>query len=389
MARDQAMTCHIEESEQTMYNLDLLDRIGKTDTKLRSYEKYEGLSDPVWKRIKVKDTSVPAYQPYNNMKVLYERQTGLKVQLSAPEGPTDERKFGPSEKHRLLTEVFTNSGTTIEVASGTQVSVPVVVQLGLNEDNPLLLDRHLITVGRDASLTVVFDYSGSLGYSSSLLEIKAEANAQVHVVKIQNMEGDSTHIHGAFSDIGRDGHVKYNSIDLGGALTVTDYSTYMNEENGSATVESIYLGEGKNKLDLGYNIYHKGPRTTSDVTVKGALMDESRKVFRGNLFFAKGAKKAQGGEEEYVILLDERVKADAIPALLCDEDDVQGEHAASAGQVDDGKLFYLMSRGLTEKEAKQLIIMASFAPVIEQLPIDGLKDRILETVGEKLTQDLA
>jgi len=381
------MECHLEESEWTMYNLDLLDRIGKTDTKLRSYKKYEGLADPVWKRIKVKHTSVPSYQPYNNMKVLYERQTGLKVQLSAPEGPTDERKFGPSEKHRLLTETFTNSGTTIEVASGTQVSVPVVVQLGLNEGNPLLLDRHLISVGRDASLTVVFDYSGNLGYSSSLLEIKAEANAQVHVVKIQNMDDDSTHIHGALADIGRDGHVKYNSIDLGGALTVTDYSAYLTVENGSATVDSIYLGEGKNKLDLGYNIYHKGPRTTSDVTVKGALMDESRKVFRGNLFFAKGAKKARGGEEEFVILLDEGVKADAIPALLCDEDDVQGEHAASAGQVDAGKLFYLMTRGLTEKEAKQLIIMASFAPVIEQLPIDGLKERIHETVGQKLTQD--
>ncbi len=274
--------------------------------------------------------------------------------------------------------------------TGVVVEAPIVLQLEMNKENPLLLDRHTIIAGEGSTVTLVLDYSddGSAVYHNGLLNIIAEQNAHIHVVKIQNLSDDSTHIYGGLSLLGRDANVRFNSIDLGAKLTVTDYSTYLHEENSQSVVNSIYLGEGKSKLDLGYNIYHKGRRTESDITVKGALLDETRKVFRGNLYFAKGAVKAKGAEQEYVILLNEKVRADSIPALLCDEDDVQGEHAASAGQVDADKLFYLMSRGLTEKEAKQLIIMASFATVIEQLPIEGLKERIHKTVGEKLTQDM-
>lgn len=386
-----------------MYDKPLLNHIVKegrldvpsTSSRQAAYEVFEKLDYPVWKRLREKDTSVPDYHPYNNQKILFHQQQGVNItpnptQTEAIADLVSKNHYGPSDKHRTLTETFTNAGTLIQIEEQVVVEEPIILQLAMNKENPLLLDRHTVKVGESASVTIVLDYSddGSEVYHSGLLNIIAEKNAKVHVVKIQNLSQESTHIYGGLSLLERDAHVRFNSIDLGAKLTVTDYSTYLHEENANSVVDSIYLGEGQSKLDLGYNIYHNGRRTESDITVKGALLDATRKVFRGNLYFAKGAVKSQGAEQEYVILLDERVKADSIPALLCDEDDVQGEHAASAGQVDSNKLFYLMSRGLTEKEAKQLIIMASFAPVIEQLPIEGLKERIHKTVGEKLTQDL-
>lgn len=386
-----------------MYNRALLNRLineNKIDGKSQlaydhMFEEFEQADFPIWKRLKVKDTTVPDYRPYNNLKVLYQKEEGLKI-IPRPHQPEEfvgvfsAKAYGPSEKHRLLTEVFANTGSFIEVSDGVVIHEPVILQMAMNEENPLLLDRHTVQVGNNASVTVVMDYSdnGSAVYQNSLVNIIAGSGAHVHVVKIQNLGADSVHIFGAVSILGHDAEVKFNSIDLGGAVTATDYSTYLDGENARGFVDSIYLGDGKAKLDLGYNIYHNGRRTQSDIKVKGALLDEARKVFRGNLYFAKGAKRAQGAEQEFVILLDKRVRADSIPALLCDEDDVQGEHAASAGQVDANKLFYLMSRGLTKKEAKQLIVMASFATVIEQLPIEGLKERIHTIVGEKLTQDL-
>ena len=371
-----------------------LDQLSVANRKA-SFETFEQLDYPVWRRLREKDTTVPKYQSYNNQKIIYHKQEGVVITPTPnqPETITQlvaENHYGPSDKHRTLTESFTNAGSFIEIKAGVVVEAPIVLQLEMNKDNPLLLDRHTIKVGKGSDVTLVLDYSDddSAVYHNGLLNIIAEQNAHIHVVKIQNLSDDSTHIYGGLSLLGRDANVRFNSIDLGAKLTVTDYSTYLHGENSRSVVNSIYLGEGKSKLDLGYNIYHKGRRTESDITVKGALLDETRKVFRGNLYFAKGAVKAKGAEQEYVILLNEKVRADSIPALLCDEDDVQGEHAASAGQVDADKLFYLMSRGLTEKEAKQLIIMASFATVIEQLPIEGLKERIHKTVGEKLTQDM-
>lgn len=386
-----------------MYDKTLLHQLMKEnnidETRQASYVEslklYQAKAFPVWKRLKVKDTSVPDYRAYNNQKLMYHQQDGLRVTPSASQSSDlnqlfGNKAYGPSVKHRQLTELFANTGSHIEVDQGVVVDEPVILQMTMNADNPLLLDRHTISVGDEASLTVVIDYKddGSPVYQNSLLNVVAGRNAKVHIVKIQNLSAYSTHIFGGLSVLARGAEVKFNSVDLGAAITATDYSSYLEDENASTEVDSIYLGDGQAKLDIGYNIYHKGRRTNSDIQVKGALLDQSRKVFRGNLYFAKGAKRSTGAEQEYVILLDKRVRADAIPALLCDEDDVQGEHAASAGQVDANKLFYLMSRGLSEKEAKELIIMASFAPVIEQLPIEGLKERIHTTVGNKLTQDL-
>lgn len=386
-----------------MYNLDLFKQVNEQQhiddvtkqVKSDLFEHFEQVPFPSWKRMKVKDTSVPAYARYNNQKILFHQQEGLSVkplQGYLPEVTKrfNEKAYGPSEKHRLLTEVFSNSGTYIEVDADTIADEPVVLKYVLNKDNPILLDHTIIHVKENSQVSLVIDYTDEdvSAYHNGVLNIVAEKNAKVTVTKIQNYGVSSHHIYGAIAIIERDASVSYSSIDLGAGLSVTDYASYLLDENADSQVESVYLGDQDRKLDIGYNTYHVGRRTTSDITVKGALLDESRKVFRGNLFFAKGAKRAKGSEEEYVILLDERVQADAIPALMCDEDDVQGEHAASAGQIEESKLFYLMSRGLSEKEAKQLIIMASFAPIISKLPIHGLRDRIEEEVSVRLTSEL-
>ena len=129
---------------------------------------------------------------------------------------------------------------------------------------------------------------------------------------------------------------------------------------------------------------HKGVRSLSNIETKGVLMDESRKVFRGNLYFKKGARASKGVEGEYVLLLDPKVKSDSIPGLFCEEDDVQGEHAASAGQMDKDKLFYLMSRGLSERESKKLIVEASFRPVIDKIPLISMRDMLMEEIERRL-----
>jgi Fe-S cluster assembly scaffold protein SufB len=181
------------------------------------------------------------------------------------------------------------------------------------------------------------------------------------------------------------GKVNWISVELGAIVSGSNYSTFLEDEASESNLSSIYLGDGSRKLDLGYSVIHKGARSISNIETRGVLMDSARKVFRGNLDFKRGAKRASGIEEEYVILLDPTVKSDSIPALLCDEDDVQGEHAASAGQIDKNKLFYLMSRGLSERESKKLIIEATFRPIIDKIPLEELQDIINSEISRRLT----
>jgi len=99
----------------------------------------------------------------------------------------------------------------------------------------------------------------------------------------------------------------------------------------------------------------------------------------------RGAKKAKGNESEVVLLLDKTVRSDAIPALWCSEDDVQANHSASAGQIDENKLYYMMSRGLSIDEAKLLMVEASFNPVIDTLPSDTMRESIRDYIGRRIS----
>jgi FeS assembly protein SufD len=385
-----------------MYNQSLLDqliqnnRIDVNGSAFRkaTFKEYEGFEFPSFNRIKVKETEPPKFRAYKNQKVLYHKTEGLTVtDIFSYKGDYFThfigKDYGISQAHRSFNQVFNNTGTVIEVEDHVTVEEPIVIQLEGNDENPVILDQHVVLVGDYAKVTLLLDYTDVTLekdlYSSSSLNIKVGQGALVNVVKVQNVSERAWHGHNTLSVVHREGRVEFSALDFGKGITATDYSAYLEDVSASSNVHSIYLGDGESKLDLGYNTYHKGRRSKSDIMVKGALLDQSRKVFRGNLFFERGASRSEGSEQEYVILLDERVKADSIPALLCNEDDVQGEHAASAGQIDESKLFYLMSRGFNEKEAKQLIIMASFSPVIEKVPIEGLKERITEEVEHRIT----
>jgi Fe-S cluster assembly protein SufD len=192
------------------------------------------------------------------------------------------------------------------------------------------------------------------------------------------------HIDNTVATIAKDAKVTYNSIDLGGHVVVTDYTAYMDGDGSGSESRTAYLGSGKRRLDIGFNLFHTGKHTESLIRTKGALLGESRKIFRGNMKFERGSKRSTGSESEYVLLLDKRVHSDAIPALLCDEDDVQGEHAASAGQVNDNQLYYLMSRGFSKKEAMKLIIHGNFAEFMDSLPSEAYRNYIDEELNRRL-----
>ncbi len=129
---------------------------------------------------------------------------------------------------------------------------------------------------------------------------------------------------------------------------------------------------------------HSGKRSKSDIRVNGALLDSSRKTFRGTIDFKPGARQAAGHEREYNLLFGPNVRSRTAPLILCGEEDVEGQHAATSGKVDEAKLFYLMSRGLSELDAKKLMIEAQFLPAVNKIPQESLRNAIFDYVKERL-----
>ena len=149
-------------------------------------------------------------------------------------------------------------------------------------------------------------------------------------------------------------------------------------------LNTIYLGKQNQVFDLNYIGELKSEKSNIDIEVQGVLKDNAKKHFKGTIDFKKGCKKAIGNENEYCMLLSNTAKSIALPMLLCTEEDVTGNHSTASGKVDEQELFYIMSRGISYKEAIKLIVRAKFNKIIQKIDNEELKQEILENVDRRL-----
>lgn len=172
-----------------------------------------------------------------------------------------------------------------------------------------------------------------------------------------------------------------NFIELGGIVKVSNYYSINNGEN---YFNSLYLGKNTDKIDMNYYMGLNEKNSISNINVQGSLTDKSYKSFKGTIDFYEGSSKSIGKEIENCILLSEEAISRSLPVLLCHEEDVEGAHGVSTGKIDDDKLFYLMSRGISEKESKKLIINANYNTIIDNIPDEEVKDIIKNKINEEI-----
>ena len=111
-------------------------------------------------------------------------------------------------------------------------------------------------------------------------------------------------------------------------------------------------------------------------------------ALRGTVDFQRGAKRGVGHESEDVLLFSPNARNRTAPLILCGEEEVEGQHAASVGRLDENKLYYLRSRGLSEAQARRLMVDARFAPAIDKIPLESLQDEVRENVAGRLNDEL-
>lgn len=282
-----------------------------------------------------------------------------------------------------LNRVYLNAGNLIE---STKTKGLVRVSYNATKENPHIIDYNLIKVNEGQSLTVVLDYtsiSDVKALRNSIYKVEVEENGELELVFVQRMALDSDSFAQVVIDQKAYSKVKEYFIDLGAFGLGSSNKIYL-DESATAETYSIYLADGERKVDLEFSNFHKGRRSESLIEGRGIVKDKAKKVFRGNLKFERGSSKSVGRESEFAILLDKTVKASSIPTLKCDEDDVLGEHAASAGQIDKNKLFYVMSRGLSAKDAEKLIVLSNFKPVLDKINDAELEKLVLDEIEKRV-----
>nr|WP_300003077.1 Fe-S cluster assembly protein SufD [Tissierella sp.] len=347
-----------------------------------------------WKRIDLIDYQFPKIKDYTreflNKETIINKDIKLEktvTTLALSSLESSDHKIGLGEEFIKNIKDNYNAGINLRVPKNLKIKEPIRLDFALDKDNNHLVDFNNIYVEANSEVTLVIDYKSidiSEGFHNGFTNIFAENGSIVNIVKLQRLNSNSYNFDSNHSKVESNAQVNFVSVELGGAVSAFNYTSILEEEVSLSNLSSIYLGDKTQKLDLEYTMIHKGVKSRSSIQTRGALLDKARKVFRGNLDFKRGARSAKGVELESVLLLSPDVKSDSIPALLCEEDNVEGEHAVSAGQIDKSKLFYIMSRGLSEKEAKKLIVESSFKPIIDQIPFEDLKLEVNDNIERRL-----
>ena len=273
-------------------------------------------------------------------------------------------------------ETNRNAGSFIELAVDEQPAEPIFLDYQLDAANPVLVDEHFIYAHSGSRATVVIAYRGEGAFHRGLTRVCIEPGAELHLVKVQLLSTAANHADSVGVYAGKDAKFRFTAVEPGAAESATTLMIQLAGDRGEADCEALYFGDGERRIDMNYILRQQGRQTNASMEVRGALLDRSEKLFRGTLDFQRGSKGSVGRENEEVVLLSPTVRNRSVPLMLSGEDDVDGHHAVSVGKMDQEKLFYLMSRGLDLAEAQRLVVEAAFHPVLERVPLDGLRAEI-------------
>lgn len=296
-------------------------------------------------------------------------------------------KFSFSNEVTETLKAFTN--LSLDFVSTKENSLNKIVSLELNEENNQLVDIIKIKAEENSTLNLALDYFSKedvKGFRHTIIEVEAEENSNVKIFLSQRFSLDILSIQSVYYKVKKNANVEFIQVDLGSKENYLSYIGELAEKEANVSINSIYFGKNNQKLDFNYVANQIGQATNYDLSIKGALADRAQKTCRATIDFKRGSSTSKGSEQEYVTLLSDDIRNVAVPILLCTEDDVEGLHAASAGKIDEDILFYIMSRGFSETEAKRLILESKFAETIDLIDNEEIRKRVYTTLSKKLSE---
>lgn len=254
-----------------------------------------------------------------------------------------------------------------------------------DDENEALINQILINAKGNSSLTIEYlSNTNKECFHNGAIKLIADENANVSINIVNFLNEASNNFETIENELYKNSNVNYTIIDIGGQKSISNYYSSIIGENATNNVKTIYLASENQFKDLNYIAELYGKKTNIDIDIQGAITGNAKKHFKGTIDFKKGCKKAKGNENEYCMILSEDAKAIALPMLLCSEEDVEGNHSTASGKVDKKILFYIMSRGLSYKEAVTLLVKSNFSKIIESIKDEQLKKTILQKIDEKI-----
>lgn len=330
----------------------------------------------------IKIENINFYENIDKFNGLNIKEISENVQISYEKMP-NEFKYGNGIELDAQIKEKSNIDIQIKVQDDSNLDL----EFKLSKQNPNLIKNMIVEVEENAKANLIIRYQSEdedLNYQNVKIKVTAKSNSKLNIIILNMLNARSNNFLAIENVLEDNANVEYTIVDFGAKNSITNYYTNLKGNNSNNQVNTIYLGNDEQIIDLNYIVEVYGKNSTIDMDLKGAIKDKCKKHFKGTIDFKKGCKKSKGNEIEYCTILSDTAKSIALPMLLCTEEDIEGNHSAAAGKIDNKQLFYLMSRGFSLKEAQKLIVRANFNKIIEKIENEEIRNIILEKIEEKI-----
>lgn len=227
-----------------------------------------------------------------------------------------------------------------------------------------------VVAGAGSDVTLILNVDspdGGTGVVGTSVRAFADSDASIRIVRTQTLDDGWIDLDDMGLFTWDDAKIDVRQTILGASNTFTGIGGDIRGNRSRMGIDARYLGHGEQVHDINYTLRHNGVKTQCNISSNGVLAGKSKKTLRGTIDFVRGCKGAEGTEHETVLLVDDDVENKSVPVILCNEDDVAGNHGAAIGHVRPEQMFYLASRGLSQEAAEQMFVRA----MLEQAAIDA------------------
>ena len=286
-------------------------------------------------------------------------------------------------------EALFEQGLLCYVPEGISVEIPLKAWIQGTKTGTSLFPHTLLVVGEGSKLTLIEEHrslenGGKPLLANTMVEIILKKEARLQYLHLQRWGSTVTEIFSQRAVLERDAQLLNVTVGLGSTLTKGNVETVLAGTGGRADLLGVFFGSDTQHFDFHTLQDHRAEHTTSDLLYKSALKDTAWAIYTGLIRIRKEAQKSDAYQANRNLLLNQGAKADSIPMLEIEADDVRCTHGVAIGPVDEEQAFYLMSRGLPKEEAQRLIVEGFFDQVFQRIPVENLQTELMGEVTKRL-----
>lgn len=308
---------------------------------------------------------------------------GVTMEAISPEQARELAVEAPVDRVSALAAKNAAKAFHLKVASNTEIAEPVILEArGSGGD---VSDHVIITVGDNAQATIVMHYTGSGSYAEKT-DVIVKGGARLNLVTLQDWDDDAVHGGQRSVQVGRDAHVKTITASMGGDVVRLQENSKFAGPGGEVEAYGLYFVDAGQHIQHRLFVDHNEPKTKSNVDYRGALQGKgAHSVWIGDVLIRKEAEGIDTYESNKNLVLTDGCQADSVPNLEIETGEIAGAgHASTTGRFDDLQLFYLRSRGISEMEARRLVVHGFFFDIIRRIGVPQMEDRLMAQVEREL-----